>query len=302
MSHPRMSVPGGTYLVTRTTAMSLFLLAPGKVVNGIMEYCLALALRGRKIKLHAISVESNHFHMVVTDMDGQMSEFMQEFNRCTGRCLLPYYRARYPKTRIDSLWSGAQSYTCDLLLTQRAILRELVYTYTNPVKDGLVRDYRKWPGFNTRPGQWREGPCTARRPDFYLKNTPEKLQYEIVAPSQLEGQLDRVIGDVEHHILEAQGQAAIEVADAGRSFLGAKAARRISPLDAPTTARPHGNLNPHLASGGDGAAMVAAKVALKTFRLAYREAWKAFTRGADAVFPGGTLMMRKRYGVELYPP
>ena len=33
MSHPRRSVPGGTYLVTHTTVMSLFLLVPSKVVN-----------------------------------------------------------------------------------------------------------------------------------------------------------------------------------------------------------------------------------------------------------------------------
>ena len=65
MSHPRMSVPGGTYLVTRTTAMSLFLLVPGKDVNQIMEYCLAWAAQGRGIVVHAVSVESNHLGIVV---------------------------------------------------------------------------------------------------------------------------------------------------------------------------------------------------------------------------------------------
>ena len=58
MSHPRRSVPGGTYLVTHTTVMSMFLLVPSKVVNQVMEYCIAWAARERGVLLHAISVES----------------------------------------------------------------------------------------------------------------------------------------------------------------------------------------------------------------------------------------------------
>jgi len=92
MSHPRMSVPGGTYLVTRSTVMSLFLLAPGPVVNQIMEYCIAWAAAGRGILIHAVSVQSNHYHLVVTDLEGKLSEFVQELNRSAARCLLAYYR------------------------------------------------------------------------------------------------------------------------------------------------------------------------------------------------------------------
>jgi hypothetical protein len=67
-----MSVPRATYLVTRTTVMSLFLLVPSAVVNQIMEYCIAFAAQGRGILIHAVSVESNHFHMVVTDTEGRL--------------------------------------------------------------------------------------------------------------------------------------------------------------------------------------------------------------------------------------
>lgn len=297
-----MSVPGGTFLVTRTTAMSLFLLVPGKVVNQIMEYCLAWAAQGRDIVIHAVSVESNHFHIVLTDMSGQLSEFMQEFNRCSARCLLAYYRSRFPHKRLDAVWSSAQSFSATLLLTRSAILSKLVYTYTNPVKDGMVRDYRKWPGFNTRPSDWRHDVVrTAKRPAFYFKNTPPSLSFRVERPSQLDGELEQVIADVESHIRNEQRQAATNLAAQQRSFLGAKAAAKVNPFDAPSTPRPHGNLNPHLAAGSDRKALQQGTLALRMFRLAYREAWKAFRAGIETLFPGGTLLMHRRYGVPCEP-
>ena len=296
-----MSVPGGTYMVTRTTVMSLFLLVPGKVVNEIMEYCMAWAAQGRGILLHAISVESNHYHLVLTDTQGKLSEFMQEFNRCVARCLIAYYRTKYPNRRLDAVWSAAQSFCDTLLVNSGAILGELVYTFINPVKDGLVRDYRKWPGFNTRPSDWRKGTRSVKRPDFYFKNTPEVLTYEIVPPKQLAGDVEQQIAEVEHHIQDSQKQAAVDLAAQGRSFVGTKAVIKCSPFDAPSTPRPRGNLAPRLAAAGDKRALSAAATALKLFRIAYREAWVAFKDGVAAVFPGGTLMMRRRYRVQCEP-
>jgi putative transposase len=155
MSLPRMAVPGGMYLVTRTTVMSLYLLTPNQTVNQIFEYCLAWAAQKYGILLHAVSVESTHFHIELTDALGRLSDFVQELDRCVARCLLEYYRERFPRRRLDALWSPAESFNATLLVTANAILDELLYTLINPIKDGLVHDYRKWPGFNTRPSDWR---------------------------------------------------------------------------------------------------------------------------------------------------
>lgn len=296
MSHPRMSIPGGTYLITRTTAMSLFLLTPSKAVNEIMEYCIAWAARGRGILIHAVSVESNHFHLVVTDTQGRLSEFMQELNRSAARCLLQHYRNRFPQRRIDALWTRSQSFNALLLVNPEAVLDKLVYTLTNPVKDGLVRDYRKWPGFNTRPSDWRRGARTARRPSEYFKNTPEIIDYHVCAPSQLCASLEQAIATVELHVRMAQEQASVELAAQGRSFAGVNAVLATSPLDAPGTPQPVGGLKPTLAAGSDHEALCVAKAALMTFRRAYREAWREFKARAKALFPGGTLLMRTRFG------
>ena len=296
MTHPRMSVPGATYLVTRTTVMSLFLLVPCAAVNQIMEYCIAFASQGRGILIHAVSVESNHFHMVITDTEGRLSDFMQELNRCAARCLLQYYRERFPKRRLETVWTNAQPFSATLLLTPNAILDKIVYTLTNPVKDGLVRDYRKWPGFNTRPSDWRNGTRTVQRPSYYFKRTPEAITYTVSAPSQLSESLEHAIASVELHIRNAQEHAAAALAAQRRSAMGVNAVVAVHPLDNPSTPRPSGKLNPTLAAGGDREALTLAKKAVKAFRLAYRAAWRDFKRRARAIFPGGTLMMRIRFG------
>jgi len=295
-----MSVPGGTYLVTRNTVMSLFLLTPNQTVNQILEYCLAWAANKHGVLLHAVSVESNHFHVELTDALGQLSDFVQEFDSRVARCLLEYYRERFPQRRLDALWSPADSFNATLLVTANAVL---VYTLTNPVKDGLVHDYRKWPGFNTRPSDWRGRVRRVKRPDYYFKNTPEQIEYRIVPPSQLlQGRgLKGLIADVETQIRERQSQAATDMAAQGRTFMGVKAILKTDPFSSPSTPRPVGNPNPQVAAGGDREALSLATRAVQAFRYAYREAWKLFKQGVTAVFPGGTLLMRRRFNVPCDP-
>ncbi|MBN1654965.1 MAG: hypothetical protein JXA30_14445 [Deltaproteobacteria bacterium] len=140
MSLPRMVIPGGTYLVTRSTVMSVFLLTPNETVNQIVEYCLAWCAKKYGIVFHAVSVECTHVHIELTDVLGRLSDFVQELNRCVARCLLEYYRERFPECRLDALWSPAESFNATLLVNEHAILDKLVYPLTNPVKDGLVCD------------------------------------------------------------------------------------------------------------------------------------------------------------------
>lgn len=169
-----------------------------------------------------------------------------------------------------------------------------MYVLTNPVKDGLVRDYRKWPGFNTRPGQWLREARIAERPAYYFKHTHERITYRVVAPRQLGDDLEAITAAIEQHVRDEHATHLRTLAREGRSFLGVKRVLATDPFSAPTTPRPEGNLNPHLAASTPQGLQLAVK-ALRAFRLAYREAWEAFQRGEHAIFPGGTLLMRKRF-------
>ena len=111
------------------------------------------------------------------------------------------------------------------------------------------------------------------------------------------GDLETLIADVEAHIRDRQRQFVVDLAAQGRRFMGVKAVLRTSAFDAPRTRRPVGNLNPQLAAGADRTALRAAAAALRAFRIAYRQAWELFKQGAKAIFPGGTLLLRRRFAV-----
>src|SRR5690606_27181394 len=84
--------------------------------------------------------------------------------------------------RHDSFWSGDDA--CDTRRpTDEQSLKDLVYTLTNPVKDGLVKWAREWPSFTTVG--WRFGETqTFKRPAFFDASgkMPEEVSLTLVRP------------------------------------------------------------------------------------------------------------------------
>ena len=179
----------------------------------------------------------------------------------------------------------------------------LVYVATNSVKDGLVPDYRKWPGLCSRPRDWLSNERSVARPTlFFNAKNPEHAQinYQFTIPLQFADRTpEHFARDVEALIRDKQ--TAIRATRTGKPFLGVNSVLAVDPFDSPTTQRPRGKRNPTVKAGGDAVAYNLARKAVRTFRDAYRIAWRMFCDGARVVFPAGTLLMRKRYGVECDP-
>lgn len=270
------------------------LLVPSPVVNQVLEYCLAWAAQQYGIHLHAATFLADQYQLVITDPCEALSDFMKEFNRTSARCLLAYYRRRHPGRQLDSLWSASESYCATLLVNGQAILKEVVTTLISPVKEGLVVDHGRWPGFCSRASDW----CRlrrARRPHYYFKNTPEEINYRFVLPPHVGDGIEQIIVDVNAMTREAQRQVRADLARSRRSAMGVAAIMRASPLSAPTSGRTPLRAVPDVAAGGDARALSRALLAVKMFRALYRDAWILFKQGGHAIFPGGTLLMRKRY-------
>ena len=298
MALPRMVVPGGTYLVTRTTSDRRFLLKPG-LVDDIFLYCLFRAAAEHSVLLHQLTVEATHFHLVCTDVRGRLSEFVTWLNRHVALCLLEHYRSVHPGRTLEGIWARG-SFNATLLVNEEAIVDAVVYSVTNPVKDGLVADLSKWPGICTGPDAWFEGPMSVRRPALYFREHSTEYQSvsgRFVVPPQLRRNgahaaaetLRKRIGD---------NLNAIRRERAGKSFLGRKALLRQDPFDAPRNQRPSHTRNPTVKAAGDSKRYALAKQAVRAFREAYRMALRKFRSGVTkALFPSGTLMMRKRFKV-----
>ena len=74
MSLPRPVVPRIVYLLSRRCAQRQNLLRPDSKVNQIFRFCLAYAAARTGVRVHCYQALSNHYHLVVTDLDsGAMS-------------------------------------------------------------------------------------------------------------------------------------------------------------------------------------------------------------------------------------
>lgn len=184
MSVARRLVPGRTHAVVRRTAQRCFFLVPSKWVRQLVLYVLGLALtRFAHVKLHALMAESNHIHFVVTDdtpahEPSQLPDFFGLLHSLIARAL----NARYG--RGENLFKTG-SYDNVEIHGDMSLERQLVYLWTNPVKDGLVARPELWPGAKTLPVDFGTT-IDVDKPDgaFFGGRRPAHIEKQVAARRQ----------------------------------------------------------------------------------------------------------------------
>lgn len=302
VTQARTRIAGTTIQITRSVSERRFLLCPSAVVECVILFCLHAAALKFDIAVHAVTVMSNHIHVVVTVPHEFLSDFTAWFHRHVGCCLLDYYRRRFPTANLETLWSAADKTQETILTNKAAILKALVYGFLNPVEAGLVHDYRKWPGVLTRPRDWLRTPeqrPVHKRPAYYFKPdgvVPTEVTARYTIPFAFADEdPDDFVLTVEAMLRDKQAKILRE--REGRPFLGVKAILRTDPLSSPSTPRKKGKIIPKVAAGGDTALLRRAKRFIRYFNHATRLAWRTLKETGSAVFPPGTYLMHHRYGM-----
>jgi len=301
MTQPRCILKGATYLVTRRCVDRQFLLVPRGQTTTLFAYSLAKSLKTHDVDLHSVTVMPNHWHAVVTDRHGVIDRFARDCNSLSARSLNAHYG------RTESLWSS-QGLSVVRLETPEDVMDKMVYTTMNPVKAGLVESPVDWPGLRTLPSAPLHRPRVIERPKtrFYARSRlPEQVELEVKVPPQFAklGTKEFVRRFQERVGDEVEARRA-ERRLAGTKVMGARAVSRQRRDARPKTAEARGKRDPAVACKNKEI-RVAALRALRIFRVRYREAWRRFITGeAGVIFPAGTLLMARLYGVtcERAPP
>lgn len=265
---------------------------PGAITNAIFLYCLAAAAQRFGMLLHTFCVLSNHYHLVVTDVHGNLPAFEQYLNQLVARAL------NASLGRWESFWAPG-SYSAVRLVCAEDIIEKTAYTLANPVAAALVPRGERWPGLWSRP-EWVDGPALhAKRPEgFFRENGPMAESYPLVLvrPPCFET-TESFVSPVRQALRRHEDAAHARVRESGRSFLGEKAVLRQSPRECPETSEPRRGLNPRVAAR-DRWKRIEALGRLRQFLVDYRRARDAFWAGVrDVVFPAGTYSLRLRFGV-----
>lgn len=284
MSAPRQVVPGRVYLITRRCTQRQFLLRPDPETNEAFLYCLGYAASVSGVRISAFMASSNHYHAVVTDLEGRLPEFLA----CFHKLLAKHQNAL--RGRWENMWSSEHSSVVELIGSDD-IVAKMVYTMTNPAKDHLVERAHHWPGANSLQATLNAKVVRARRPLRFFRRDgymPESIEVRCVPPPGLDHlSQDQYAQMLRELIAAAEERAAEERRRTGRRVLGRKAILAQDPFDRPISTEPRRQLDPRIAAR-DKLPRLEAIARLKAFRSDYADSRRRWLKGEEVLFPCGT--------------
>ena len=284
---PRQVVPGCFYLITRRCTQRMFLLRPDEETNNAFLYCLIDAALRFGIDLLMMCAMSNHYHSVIHDRDGRLPEFLEHFHKLLARsqnCL---------RGRWENMWAPEQT-SVVRLVTRGAVIDKMVYTATNPVKDGLVDRVHHWPGVNGYAALVFGRTLRATRPrHFFRPSGPmsESVELDLVIPETL-GPAAELIEDFKERVKAEEDAARTERMVRGWKVVGRRDVLEQDWRGRPTTLEPRRQLSPRVASRNVWA-RVEALLRDREFLRSYARARADWLAGLETTFPIGTYWLRR---------
>ncbi|MFV8752272.1 transposase [Nannocystaceae bacterium ST9] len=276
--------------MTRRCSERRFFLRPDPTTRQIFEYVLALACTQHEMQLHAFVMMSNHYHLVVTDPHGHISDFEQQFNSLVARALNQYLG------RDGSLWDP-DSFNGVELLDEEAVVERLAYVHANPVTAHLVKRALHWDA--TSAGlAFGERRSVERPRVFFSESMPQQTTLELVRPRVFMHLNDEALArSIRERVIQAENQSVTDGA-----VLGMRRVLAQHWNDSPPRKPREHHIRPRVAA----ACAKTRALALQAYRAwleSYADAIRRFCEGQrDVMFPLGTYWMTVRLGCPGMPP
>ncbi len=289
MSKPRRALPGTTYFISRRCSERRFFLAPSALINQIILYCLAYAAHVFGMQVHAVCAMSNHWHVIVTDPHGYVSDFMHRAHLLVSKC------TNTLRKRGENMWTNDEP-SCIELPDDETIIAKMVYVLTNPVTARLVAAVDKWPGVCLGPERIGTSLPIERPPVYFSSNgpAPEVLELSIVPPAQaLERRsLPELIAGLRESITAVENRT-------DGPFLGLAEVLAQDPFSQPSSPEPRPRRRPRVA-GVIREVFLATLTSMRTFWARYADARRRWLGGeTSVVFPAGTNALSRVPGITI---
>ena len=281
-------------MLTRRVRGRVFLLRPSKKTNNIVGYVLGYVANKYGIRIHAVKVLSNHWHIVLTDPQGAIVKFQRDCHSLIGRALNAAH------DDFESVWSSEPTSRVECGEPEDTVSK-IAYTMANAVQAGLVRHGHSWPGLRLA---WPQHPRTYQRPrHFFSDEMPGEVVLELCRPPGYEDVADEELADMlQRAIDDAEDRARAEADLAGRRFLGRKAVLAQSRYGSPTTREPRFGMRPRIAARNKWRRieLIRRNRAWDDSYAAALSSWRQ--RDREALFPYGTYKMRVLHGARCADP
>jgi hypothetical protein len=268
MTLPKRRLPGTAYFLSPACERHEFRLKPTPETKAAFAFTMVEAANRHGVDIIAVMQMSSHYHAVVYDRLGALSDFLRDFHGMMGR-----FGSWRDKVENTKFWSAEETGAVEIG-DMDALVDCTAYALANPTKDFIVERPEQWVGVMTPvESLGRLGGKVFLRPKAFFD--PEGMTSEGVMlssdyPHELEEAMplelfrERVRARVEAYVAEAKA----EVATGRRRAAAATQGRLKAMLEE-----------------------------LLDFRRAHRVALEAFRRGLRGVlFPAGTWFAWRFYG------
>ncbi len=321
MTPPRYNVPGQRCFVTVQAVGRSFRFVPVQKVRDSIMFLFARYVTKYGLLVHEFLFMSNHFHFVVTDPKGKLSDFLQHFDSMLSRQLNALRGTTGTNFEKDP---GIL-----VIADDDGLLDKAVYTLVNPVAAHLVDRLAQWKAPSSlnmeygqaiefpRPtcGMWTESRRPRRKSDhpdsWRLKyrgrsSAPETATLTLARPPIEQDMSD---GELREEVLNRARQRERELAkerrEQGRKVVGWRNVLLEHFLSIPSSPRALFKRRPRV-TGTDPVECAALRTIIRRFERTYRRAVEALKsahskeEGKDSElpeFPHGTLQIARRYGI-----
>jgi len=260
-------------------------------MNNIFAYCLARAAEKYGIELHAACVMSNHYHLILTDVQGVLPDFTAWLNRQLAMCI------KRLRKWDEVVWEPNVACSAVELHGASEVLDKVAYVLLNPVSAELVRAPERWPGLVTTVRNLRCGTVAAEHPRvWFKKRAPGSATLTYTTPSFFSDH-EQYLEALERLLAGRLEQVRTRMRQKGRRYLGRAGVRKTLISARPAKPKERFGRNPTF-SALTRSRWLAAVKNLRAFRAAYRAAYEAWREGRREIeFPPGTWWMAERAGV-----
>jgi len=298
-------------MITRRVRNREFRLRPSKKTNAIVEYVLAVLTRHHGLELHAFMVMSNHWHVRFFDPNAAATDFARDAHAMIARLILWAYG-----DDDESLWSPVPSnYSEDD--EPEGPIQQIAYAMTDPVRSGLVKHAKSWPGAS---GRWPQPERVTRQPKGFFQEdrwTPEartesgraKIHWaetttlRFARPRGCEDLSDNELAAALSEAIAAREESARHKwKDVPGAFPGRRAALRGSRYErSKDTEAKRGSKRSPSIKCSDRERRIERLSGIREWRINYRACLREWPTNREVVFPYGTNKMRVLHRVNVHP-
>jgi len=299
MSVARPIYPGTKLMLTRRVRGRTFLLRPEKRTNQLVGYVLATMADKWDIRLFAVVVMSNHWHVVLGDDQGNIVEFQRDCHSFIARALNASHG------EFEAVWSSAPPSRVSAEQPED-LIEQIAYTMANPTAAGLVMYGSSWPGLRAA---WPAKEKSFKRPTKFFRGQekggswPKTATLTMSRPDGYdELSDDELAATIEGRVFEREERTRVQFKREGRRFLGRRGVLRQSRHARPTSKEDRVGISPSVACK-DKWRRIEKLRSDQTWSKGYAICRDRFRNGdRNVLFPYGTYQMRIQSGVRCATP